>query len=412
MPDESNSVFRHAFYAASERVDCDREVTSLIESNHREITVEVPLVRENGDVEVYKGFRVQHNNALGPFKGGLRFSPDIDLQHVKELAFVMTCKTALVDIPFGGAKGGIHCDYDELTLREKEALTKRFTEKLDPLLGPNFDIPAPDMGTGPKEMSWIFDAYSKRNGYTPGVVTGKPQNLGGIRGRQEATGMGVGIITKHAVERTDSLEGKTVAIQGFGNVGANAAKALAASGARIVAVGGKSGGIYQDDGLDIDACVESVEKEGCRVTELEGAFDEVSNDELLELDVDVLIPAAVSNVINKDNADRIKADLVVEAANIPVTLEAEQVLKQNEIEILPDLLANAGGVTVSYFEWAQNHNRYDWAKDRVHDSLDNIMSNAWKTMCLKAEELETDFREAAYVIAIQRVKEAIEMRGF
>ncbi len=415
MTIKTKTAFKRAYYRANDILGCSEEMCSLIESNQREMTVEVPLRHENGEIRVFKGFRVQHSNALGPFKGGLRYHPDLDIEHFRQLAFVVTCKAALVNLPFGGAKGGIKCDKNDLSMSERETLTKRFTEKMEPVLGPDFDIPAPDMGTGPQEMSWIFEAYSKRNGYKPGVVTGKPLNLGGIDGRVEATGNGVAIITRQAMQKfDDSLDGKRIAIQGFGNVGAQTASSLAGMGAKIVAVSDRSGGITRDAGLDIDSLLEEMNEGGkpAPLNELEGDHDSLDNDELLALDVDVLIPAAIDNAINGDNADKVQADLVVEAANIPVSLEGEDILHDKGIPIVPDILANAGGITVSFFEWSQNHNRYNWKRERVDRTLEEIMTEAWQDTSDLADDKDISLRDAAYLIAVKRVKSAIELRGF
>lgn len=417
MTIKTDTAFKRAYYRANDMLGCTEEMCSLIESNQREMTVEVPLRKENGEIQVFKGFRVQHSNALGPFKGGLRYHPDLDIDHFRQLAFVMTCKAALVNLPFGGAKGGIKCDNSKLSMTERETLTKRFTEKMEPVLGPDFDIPAPDMGTGPQEMSWIFEAYSKQNGYKPGVVTGKPLNLGGIDGRVEATGNGVAIITREAMKKfDDSLDGKRIAIQGFGNVGAQTAATLASMGAKIVAVSDRSGGIFKDDGLDIDNLMAEVNGDGSGqptpLEEIDGDHDSLDNGELLALDVDVLIPAAIGDAINGDNADKVRADLVVEAANIPVSLDAEDILLDRGIPIVPDLLANAGGITVSFFEWAQNHNRYNWKRERVDNTLEEILTEAWQETSDLADENDVSLRDAAYLIAVKRVKSAIELRGF
>lgn len=415
MTIKNQSTFQRAFRNAIDILGCNDEMCSLIESNQREMVVEVPLRKHDGEIRVYKGYRVQHSNALGPFKGGLRFHPEVDMQHFRELAFVMTFKAALMNLPFGGAKGGIDCDSNELSLAERETVTKRFADKMAPILGPDFDIPAPDMGTGPQEMAWIFDSYSRQNGYKPSVVTGKPLELGGIEGRLEATGNGVAMIAARAMKKFDgSLEGSTVAIQGFGNVGAQAAYKLSQMGAKVVAVSGHSGGVYRSDGLNIDDCLTQVkDMEGHpEIEKLSGDYDTIENKELLELDVDVLIPAAVGDVIHKDNAANIKAGMIIEAANIPVTREGEDILEDNNIHIIPDLLANAGGITVSFFEWVQNHHRYNWKRKRVDKTLEEIMDTTWRQTCEVSDDKDISLRDAAYLLAVERVRGAIELRGF
>lgn len=411
----NTSSSERAFQFARESLGCNEEMYSLIQSNQREIIVEVPIRKENGQIEVFKGFRVQHSNARGPFKGGLRFHSDVKLDHFRELASLMTWKTALVDIPFGGAKGGINCDPQRLSTHELETLTKRYIEKMEPVLGPDLDIPAPDMGTGPRQMSWIFEAWSRQKGYKPSAVTGKPLALGGIEGRVEATGHGVALTTGYMLNDFDgNIEGKTIAIHGFGNVGSNAAMKLQEMGAKVVAISGREGGIYNKNGLDIVDCVKQAhnENEQHGVSQLNGDFEKISNDELLTLSVDVLIPAAVKHTINSDNAKNIQAKYIVEAANLPTSAEAEDILRDNNVVVVPDLLANAGGVTVSFFEWSQNHHRFSWPRQRVDEKLANVMSQAWEKTRDTAREHHCSLREAAFLIAVGRVMEAIELRGF
>ncbi|HKK27299.1 MAG TPA: Glu/Leu/Phe/Val dehydrogenase dimerization domain-containing protein [Gemmatimonadota bacterium] len=396
------------------RLGLGQEMRTLLKGPYREIMVELPLVRADGELEVFAGYRVQHDQARGPFKGGLRFHPSVDMDHFRALAAVMTWKTAVVDVPFGGAKGGIACDPHALSAAELEDLTKGFTEKMDEVIGPNRDIPAPDVGTGPREMAWMFDAYSRRHGYEPGVVTGKPIQLGGSYGRTEATGRGVAMVTAWACEAEGiGLEGARVAIQGFGNVGSHAASFLAERGARVVALSDVSGGLRRDEGLDVEAMrrIASDDPE-LPLPELDVEGEPLSNGELLALDVDVLVPAAIEGVLHGGNVGDVRARLVVEGANLPTTCDAHELLVERGTPVVPDILANAGGVTVSYLEWVQNRERVRWEAERVNRELERVLGEAWKVVCDRAEEEGVDYRMAAYEVAVGRVREAIELRGF
>jgi glutamate dehydrogenase (NAD(P)+) len=400
---------------AIERLGYDEHISTLLRSPYRQIQIDVPLRADNGEVRVFRAYRVQHSSSRGPFKGGLRFHTGVNLDHFRALASLMTWKTALVDVPFGGAKGGIDCDPRELSRSELETLTKRFTVKMDGLIGPDTDIPAPDMGTGPREMAWIYEAYSQRYGLAPGVVTGKPLSLGGSEGRVEATGRGVALAARLAAEDHGlDIAGASVAIQGFGNVAAYAARSLADAGAHIVAVSGSSGAIHNKDGLDIPHILEKTREgdERRSVTDIDHGADEISNDELLALDCDILIPAAMEGVINTGNCDDINARIVVEGANAPVTCEADAWLHDHGVPVVPDIFASAGGVIVSYLEWVQNRQRYRWSLERVNDELDVMLESAWKTLTQRARHDECSYRLAAYLIAVERVAEAATLRGF
>ncbi|PLX99649.1 MAG: amino acid dehydrogenase [Desulfuromonas sp.] len=390
------------------------EERQLLRSPYREIRFELPLKRDDGSVSLYYGYRVQHDQSRGPFKGGLRYHPDVDMDHFVALAEIMSWKTALLDLPFGGGKGGIDCDPTELTENELEILTKRYIERVAKFIGPDRDIPAPDMGTGPREMAWIVDEYAHHEGFQPGVVTGKPIEIGGSYGRLEATGQGVALMTRKAAKATEiDLHQARVAIQGFGNVGMYAAKHLHDAGANIVAVSNAAGGIYHENGLDIDAVIREFEKDGTKELSVGNQdFDRITNAELLELDVDILIPAAIGGVINKKNADEIRAELIIEAANMPVTCGADIILHEKGKTIIPDILANAGGVTVSYLEWVQNRQRFRWSADKVNDVLVSRMSDAWQEVRDRVDQEEVNFRQAAYSIAVNRIHQAISLRGF
>jgi len=400
---------------AFEALDLETEMRHLLRGCYREIGFELPLKRDDGTMSLFKGFRVQHDQSRGPFKGGLRFHPEVDLDHFIALATLMTWKCALLDLPFGGAKGGVDCDPGELSAREMETLVKRLVERIAMFIGPDRDIPAPDMGTGPREMAWIVDAYALQHGFTPGVVTGKPLELGGSLGRVEATGRGVAQITALAAEREGlELESCRVAVQGFGNVGAHAAKFLAERGAQIVAVSDASGACHAPDGLDIDRLFEQVHG-GDRpipLEKIETGGKRIDKGELLGLEVDILIPAAIGHAITADNVDQVRAGLLVEAANLPVDCAADAALRERGVTVVPDILANAGGVTVSYLEWVQNRQRYRWEEQQVNDELERRMVAAWQQVCERAEQEQVDLRLAAYQIAIERVIKAIRLRGF
>ena len=400
---------------ALDRLGVEDEMRVLLRTPYRVVELELPLVRDDGSLAVHRGYRVQHDDSRGPFKGGLRYHPAVDADHFRGLAQLMTWKTAVVDVPFGGAKGGIDVDPAERSARELERLTKSFTRRLDDLLGPEYDIPAPDMGTGPREMAWLFQAYAGRRGARPGVVTGKPVELGGSLGRTEATGRGVAHVTAWAAEaREMSLEGATVAVQGFGNVGAHAALFLEQAGAKVVAVSNRHGGVHHATGLGVAALFQARrESPGAEIRLDEAADgDRLEPGELLELEVDVLVPAALEDVVTGENVDRIAARLVVEGANAPLECEAETALLERGVTVVPDVLANAGGVTVSYLEWVQNRQRYRWSEERVNEELRTTLRTAWEAVRVRAEAHGTSYREAAYDLGVGRVVRAIELRGF
>jgi len=400
---------------AFEHLEIDPEMQQLLRSPYREVRFELPLKRDDGSISLFYGYRVQHNQSRGPFKGGLRYHKDVDLEHFVALAEIMTWKTSLLDLPFGGGKGGIDCDPTQLSSNELETLTKRYVQRISMLIGPDRDIPAPDMGTGPREMAWIVDAFSLIEGFNPAVATGKPIELGGAKGRLEATGYGVALITSIAADELGIEIGTAkVAIQGFGNVGSNAARFLHERGAKIVAVSDYSCGLYNEDGLDIDKMVDMVnhKQKGGKLSECRGDFKKITNDELLQLDVDVLIPAAVGGVINKDNVESVKAKMIVEAANMPITCDADTNLNDKGVAVIPDILANAGGVTVSYLEWVQNRQGYQWEKQKIMDELERRLKRSWEEVKSRARHDELNYRKAAYVIALERIIKAIHMRGF
>ncbi len=401
-------------HRAFEQLQIEPELRLLLRSCYREVRFELPLKRDDGSIAMFYGFRVQHNQSRGPFKGGLRFHPDVDMDHFVALAMLMTWKCALLNLPFGGAKGGVNCEPGELSSRELENLTKRLTERTSMIIGPDRDIPAPDMGTGPREMAWIVDAYAHLHGFSPGVVTGKPLELGGSLGKTDAAGRGVAQITALAADFSGiDLKQATVAVQGFGNVGANAARFLAERGAKIVAISDSSGGLYHSKGLDIGLLCQQVNEEERPkpLTKIDSRGDVISNQELLELEVDILIPAAIGHVITAENVERIKAALIVEAANMPIDCQADSILKERGTTVVPDILANAGGVIVSYQEWVQNRQRYQWSEKQVVDELEQRLDQAWQDVVGRADSEEVDLRLAAYLIAVERVLVAVRMRG-
>ena len=412
-PEELNSfeAVNLFFDRAADHIGLSDEMRAVLRMSYRELRVQVPVRMDDGRLEVYAGYRVQHNAARGPYKGGIRYHPDADLDEVRALASLMTWKTALVDIPFGGAKGGVQCDPKQMSEDEVQRLTRRFTQMISYILGTNRDIPAPDVNTNAQTMAWMMDAYSQRYGYTPTIVTGKPVELGGSLGREAATGRGVVYCLEEAARDLGvDLDGATVAIQGFGNVGSWAARLIGQLGCKVVAVSDVRGGVYAGDGLNVDAVLTHV-SEHASVVDASGT-EAITNEDLIELDVDVLIPAALDRVITEANADRVKARIVVEAANHPVSPAGDAVLEGNGIHVIPDILANAGGVTVSYFEWAQNIQQFRWDEERVNDELRKRMSRAWKGVHARAQRDGIPLRLAAFANAVETVDQADRLRGY
>ncbi|MDX1660562.1 MAG: Glu/Leu/Phe/Val dehydrogenase dimerization domain-containing protein [Gemmatimonadota bacterium] len=389
----------------------EEDMRMLLKTPYREMRVEVPVRRDDETLDVYIGYRVQHNGARGPYKGGVRFHPEADLDEVRALASLMTWKTALVDLPYGGAKGGIQVDPRGMSEDELEQMTKRYTRHISHILGINRDIPAPDMNTDAQIMAWMMDAYGQKHGYTPGIVTGKPIPLGGSPGREQATAQGVAYVLEAASEDIDfKFEGADVAIQGFGNVGSWTARILDKMGCRIVAVSDIDGGIRNDEGLAIPMLLNHVEETGS-VGGFEEA-DEISQDDLLTGPCDILVPAAIGGVIDAGVADRVQAPVVVEAANHPVTPGGGETLEKRDIVALPDLLVNAGGVIVSYFEWVQNIQEFRWKLDRVNEELERFIKDAWREVYLVSQQERLSLRTASYMIGVSRVVEATKLRGY
>ena len=398
------------FDKAADVIGLDDDLRLLLKTPFRELKVEVPVRMADGSIRVFIGYRVQHNGARGPMKGGLRYHPEVDFDEVRSLASLMTWKTALVDIPFGGAKGGITCDPSELSQVELERLTRRFTSRMGLAWGLHRDIPAPDVNTNAQVMAWIMDQYSQRYGYTPGIVTGKPLALGGSPGREAATGRGVSIIIREAAAEFGlELKGARVAIQGFGNVGSFTGKFLDEMGARVVAVSDASGGLHADRGLPIPDLFEHAAQK--RTIEGFDRGDPISNEDLLTLDCDILIPAALGGAITQENARDVRAAMVVEAANSPMTTIADAILNERGIHVVPDILANAGGVTVSYFEWVQNIQALTWDEEHVNDQLEKMLVRAYRDVVESMHAHRVPMRTAAFMIAIQRVAETETLRG-
>jgi glutamate dehydrogenase (NAD(P)+) len=407
---EATQVF---FDVAAAHMDLEPAFREALLMPQREVQVQVSIERDDGSLANFVGFRVQHDNSRGPMKGGLRYHHEVDLDETRALASLMTWKTAVVDLPYGGAKGGIGVNPRELSHREKERLTRAFVDQIHDIVGPDVDIPAPDMGTDHQTMAWFRNQWEKYHGFQPAVITGKPVEQYGARGREEATGRGVGMLTFKLIRRLGRKPAETkVAIQGFGNVGSHGAKFLHESEFPIIAVSDTTGTYYDPKGLDIPALFHHrIEHE---YGLLEGYTDceVLPVDALMELeDAEVLIPAALGGVITEDNVDRINAKIIIEAANGPVLPEADTLLAERGVTVLPDILANAGGVTVSYFEWVQNRQHYRWTLDRVRQELDHTMSSAFENVWQVSQEKEVSLRTAAYMIGIERVQRATELAG-
>ena len=399
------------FDNAADRLGIIDGLREMLKRPWRELLVQVPVRLDDGQIHVFSGSRVQHNAARGPYKGGVRYHAQADLDEVRGLASLMTWKTALVNLPYGGAKGGVQVDPGLLSDSELNRLTRRYTLSIEHLIGPNRDIPAPDMGTNGQTMAWMMDAYGQLHGHSPAVVTGKPVEMGGSLGRESATGRGVAILLQEAARDLGlNTLGAKIVVQGFGNVGSWAARLMYDNGCRIIAVSSVDGGLYNAGGLDIARLQEYQAKTG-GISGFTGG-EEISNRELLELDCDVLVPAAIGNVITEDNAKNIKAPLILEAANHPITPEADRILSEGGVTILPDILVNAGGVVVSYFEWTQNLQEFRWEESRVNEELKKTMLQAYHVVWTRSIKEKITHRQASFEIGVQRVAKAVELRGF
>jgi glutamate dehydrogenase (NAD(P)+) len=414
---DHESVFGEAmdyFNEAAANLDLNPNIRRILTHPSRQVIISIPFQRDNGDLEVYTGYRVQYSFARGPAKGGIRYHPNVTLDEVTALAFWMTWKCAVVDLPFGGGKGGVTCDPAKLSRHELERLTRRYAADIIEIIGPDKDVPAPDVGTNPQTMAWIMDTVSMHNRmHIPGVVTGKPINIGGSRGRVEATGRGVMIAIQAALEKMGkSLAGQRVVVQGFGNVGSVSAKLLHDHGAVIIGLSDQFGGLYNKAGIDVEAAMAHVGNPNNERHSLEGfAGERVSNTELLELPCDILVPAAIEDQLTAENASKIKAQIIAEGANGPTTPAADGMFSQAGITVIPDILANAGGVTVSYFEWAQDRAGYYWKESEVNERLRDVLRENFDAVWNLAQSHKVTLRTAAYMLAIRRVVESLLTRG-
>ncbi|MGC8784429.1 MAG: Glu/Leu/Phe/Val family dehydrogenase [Armatimonadota bacterium] len=396
----------------AELLELDPKIHEFLKYPERELTVHFPVQMDDGSVRIFTGYRVQHNRARGPSKGGIRYHPHADLDEVRALAMWMTWKCAVVNIPYGGAKGGVMCDPKKLSLKELERLTRRYATEISVIIGPESDIPAPDVGTDPQVMAWIMDTYSMHKGYTvPAVVTGKPIAVGGSEGRIEATGRGLVMVANRCSQMLNiPLQGARVVIQGFGNVGSTAAKFFHEAGAKVVAVSDALNAVYNPKGLDVPVLLKHcIRREGTLPQYAEGEV--ITNAEMLELPCDFLVPAALGNQITSENAERIKARVIIEGANGPTTPEADRILNEAGVFLVPDILANAGGVIVSYFEWVQDLQSFFWSEDEVNQKLERVLISAFDEVVRTAKTRKVDMRTAAYIIGVGRVADAIVTRG-
>ncbi len=399
------------FDRAAELLDLEPGLYKVLRKPEKQLIVSCPVMMDNGEIEVFTGIRVLYNTSRGPAKGGIRFDTQVTLDEVTALAAWMTWKCAVVNVPFGGAKGGVICDPLKMSAGELERLTRRYTSGIMQLLGPDSDVPAPDVNTNERVMAWIMDTYSMQMRHTvTAVVTGKPIEMGGSLGRREATGRGCMFVVKEALAHLGmSVKGTTVAVQGFGNVGSVSAQLLAREGCKIVAIGDRSGAIYNPAGIDIDDAIAYVKKH--KVLEGYGKGEKISNDDLLTLDVDVLVPAALENVITTKNAPKIRAKIICEGANGPTTAAADAILDEKGIFVIPDILANAGGVTVSYFEWVQDRGGYFWSEDTVNERLRDLMVKSFRDVLELSKQHKVNMRTAAYMLSISRVATVHRLRG-
>jgi glutamate dehydrogenase (NAD(P)+) len=410
--DVSNyETVNHHFDAAAERLGLRDDVAEVLRCPYREVTVQIPVEQSDGRIHLYSGYRVQHNGARGPYKGGMRFHPEVDLDEVRALAALMTWKTAIANIPFGGAKGGVNAPADQLEPGERQTIARSFMSKIDKVLGPTRDIPAPDINTNAQTMAWMMDEYGKSHGHTPACVTGKPITLEGSYGREAATGRGLVYLFREAAPKIGLSPGDTrVSIQGFGNVGSWAARILQDLGCTVVGVADVSGAIHSEEGIDAAALRRHLD-DGGSLSDFEGV-DEVSTEEFLGLDCEVFIPAALGGMIHRGNAELLRCKMIIEGANSPTTPIADEILEDNDVMVIPDVMANAGGVIVSYFEWVQNLQHFRWDEREVNDRLGGIMRGAFREVHHKAQEDDVSLRLASYELGIERVADAARTRGY
>jgi glutamate dehydrogenase (NAD(P)+) len=407
-------IVKHYFEVAADRLKLEDDIRGVMLSAYREVQVQLPVRLSDGKIHVFSGYRVQHNGARGPYKGGVRFHPEVDLDEVRALAALMTWKTAIAGVPFGGAKGGVNCPASELTEDELQKITRSFISKIDKVLGPTRDIPAPDVNTNAQVMAWMMDEYGRTHGHTPAIVTGKPIALEGSYGREAATGRGVVFMFREACPTLGlEPENTRVVVQGFGNVGSWAARIMQEQGCKIVGVSDAFGAIRSDAGIDAEALHQHL-LDGGKLTEFPGeGVEQITPDELLEVESEVFIPAALGGMIHADNADRLNTKVVLEGANSPTTPAADEILNEKGIFVIPDVMANAGGVVVSYFEWVQNLQHFRWDEREVNEKLGNIMRRAYREVAARAgDDGRVPLRVAAYEVGIERVVEAAQLRGY
>ena len=404
-------IVRHYFEIAADRLKLEDDVRVVFWAPYREVTVQIPIKLSDGKTHVFSGYRIQHNGARGPYKGGIRFHPEVDIDEVRALASLMTWKTAVAGVPFGGAKGGVNCPARDLEQSELQKIARSFMDKIEKVLGPTRDIPAPDVNTNAQTMAWLMDEYGKLHGHTPAICTGKPIALEGSYGREAATGRGCVYMFREAAPHLGlSPADTTFVVQGFGNVGSWAARIMQQLGAKMVAVSDANGAIRSDEGIDANALNDHISKGG-QITEFEGV-DEISPDDLIAVPCDVLIPAALGGMIHEGNADRIDCKVLVEGANSPTTPAADAILRDKDVYVIPDVMANAGGVVVSYFEWVQNLQHFRWDEREVNDKLGTIMRRAYREVASRSKEEGLPLREAAFMVGLERVVDAARTRGY
>jgi glutamate dehydrogenase (NAD(P)+) len=404
-------IVRHYFNVASDRLGLSEDMRVVFWAPYREVTVQIPIRLPDGKVHVYSGYRIQHNGARGPYKGGIRFHPEVDIDEVRALASLMTWKTAVAGVPFGGAKGGVNCPADQLAAADVQKIARSFMDKVEKILGPTRDIAAPDVNTNAQVMAWMMDEYGKLHGHTPAIVTGKPIALEGSYGREAATGRGCVYMFREAAPHLGlSPADTTFVVQGFGNVGSWAARIMQQLGATMVGVSDATGAIRNDSGIDANALYEHLHRGG-RLIEFEGG-ESIDPADLVTIACDVFVPAALGGMIHEENADSMRCKVILEGANSPTTPTADAILREKDVYIIPDVMANAGGVVVSYFEWVQNLQHFRWDEREVNDKLGTIMRRAYREVAARAREEGIDLREAAYLVGIERVVEAARTRGY
>jgi len=404
-------IVKHYFDIAAEQLELPDDLRTVFWEPYREVTVQIPVKLSDGKVHVFSGYRIQHNGARGPYKGGIRFHPDVDVDEVRALASLMTWKTAVAGVPFGGAKGGVNCPAGQLEQSELQKISRSFMDKIEKVLGPTRDIPAPDVNTNAQVMAWMMDEYGKLHGHTPAIVTGKPIALEGSYGREAATGRGCVYMFREAAPHLGMTPADTTfVVQGYGNVGSWAARIMQQLGCKMVAVSDANGAIRNDEGIDANALQEFI-SEGGKITDF-GGSDSIEPDDLLAVPCDVFIPAALGGMIHEGNAERLDCRAIVEGANSPTTPKADRILADKGIKLVPDVMANAGGVVCSYFEWVQNLQHFRWDEREVNDKLGTIMRRAYREVSARAKEESIDLRQAAYLVGIERVVEAAQTRGY